>query len=42
MPRLKRQQLFVDPHVQGAFLLRVTIYFAAWILGTAPLRRSWA
>jgi hypothetical protein len=33
MPRLKRQQLFVDPHVQGAFLLRVSIYFGAWILG---------
>jgi len=32
MPRLKRKQLFVDPQVQGAFLLRVTIYFGAWLL----------
>ena len=32
MLRLKRKQLFVDPQVQGAFLLRVTIYFGSWIL----------
>ena len=32
MSRLNRKQLFVEPQVQGAFLLRVIIYFVAWLL----------